>query len=144
MAHYKDGTPARLGDLVKGRGYNLPYDVQGIVSGLTPGAGSCDIHIACLKPHTPLGTVRTVHPVLAEEHGTCAAFELVYRDPALTVTVEDEELAADAFAAYGQSTGGLTHDGRPIPPLDKIREEKPSVFNAWVAAVRKVRSRLSV
>ena len=33
--HYKDGTEAELWDVVRGKGYNLPYEIQGIVVGLT-------------------------------------------------------------------------------------------------------------
>ena len=79
MAHYKDGTPAALGDTVRGRGYNLPYDVQGVVVGLTPGTGSCDIHLAVLTAGKPAGTVTIPMLTLTEEHGTCAQFELVHR-----------------------------------------------------------------
>lgn len=142
MAHYKDGTPAAIGDIVRGRGYNLPYDVQGVVTGLTPGAGSCDVHVAFLRPHFPLGTRRAIHPTLDEEHGTCGQFELVHRHPAIQPAPSDDELAADGFDAYGQSTGGLTHDGKPIPPLDVIRAEKPHVAEAWSAAAARIRKRL--
>lgn len=79
--HYKDGTQAELGDIVRGKGYNLPHEVQGIVVGLTPGQGSCDIHVATLRLHQPLGTEIAKFPSIYEEHGTCAEFELVYRAP---------------------------------------------------------------
>ena len=36
MAHYRDGTKAELGDLVRGRGYNLKHEVLGVVVGLSP------------------------------------------------------------------------------------------------------------
>jgi len=82
--HYRDGTEAKLGDIVRGRGYNLPYDVQGVVAGINPGQQGCSIHIIAVQPHVPLGSVRTPFvPTLTEEHGTCEAFELVHRDPAL-------------------------------------------------------------
>jgi hypothetical protein len=78
--HYKNGTEARLGDVARGRGYNLPYDVQGVVVGLTPGAESCDIHLMVTVVHKPLGTVTVPVVMLREEHGTCDTFELVHRD----------------------------------------------------------------
>lgn len=81
MAHYKDGTPAHLGDIARGRGYNLPYDVQGVVVGITPGAGSCDLHLAVPRLSQPAGTQVAPYPVLIEEHGTCASFELVHPSP---------------------------------------------------------------
>jgi hypothetical protein len=76
--HYKDGTPAHLGDIVRGRGYNLPYDVQGVVVGLTEGQDKCGIHVATLIVSRPLGTQTLPHPVVYEEHGTCSTFELVH------------------------------------------------------------------
>ena len=79
--HYKDGTEAKLGDIVQGQGYNLPYEVHGVVVGLTPGTGSCDIHVATLRLHQPLGTETAKFPTIYEEHGTCAEFSLVYRAP---------------------------------------------------------------
>lgn len=79
--HYKDGTPAHLGDVVKGRGYNLPYDAQGVVVGLNPGQEGCSIHVATVRLHQPLGTQSAPFPVLYEEHGTCESFELVHPSP---------------------------------------------------------------
>lgn len=81
MAHYKDGQAAHLGDTVKGRGYNLPHDVTGVVVGLTPGAGSCDIHVATVRAAKGTGTSVAVYPTIYEEHGTCAAFELLTPSP---------------------------------------------------------------
>lgn len=144
MAHYRDGTPAAIGDVVRGRGYNIPHGVQGVVVGITPGAGSCDLHVAYLRPHFPLGTRRVIHPAMDEEHGTCAEFELVHRHPSIRPAPSDDELADVAFAAYGESTGGLTHDGKPIPPLEAIRAEKPGVARAWAAAAGAVRKLLGV
>lgn len=48
-------------------------------------------------------------------------------------------LARIAFEAYGESTGGKTWDGKPIPPFDVIRERTPHVARAWEAAVEAVR-----
>lgn len=78
--HYKDGTEAQIGDIARGKGYNLLYPVQGVVVGLTPGSGSCDIHVLALYGlATPAGAVTNKYPAMYEEHGTCADFELVYR-----------------------------------------------------------------
>lgn len=43
-------------------------------------------------------------------------------------------LARVAFDAYGQSTGGKTWDGKPIPAFDEIRARTPHVALAWEAA----------
>jgi hypothetical protein len=77
--HYKNGTQAKLGDIARGRGYNLRYDVQGVVVGLTPETGSCDIHVLVAVPHQPAGKHTLPSVMLYEEHGTCGDFELVHR-----------------------------------------------------------------
>lgn len=79
--HYRDGTQAHLGDIARGRGYNLPHDVQGVVVGLTPGSESCSIHLAVLRTAQPVGTQVAPYPVIFEEHGTCGEFELVHPSP---------------------------------------------------------------
>ena len=48
-------------------------------------------------------------------------------------------LARAAFEAYGESTGGVTWDGKPIPPFETIRERTPHVASAWEAAADAVR-----
>ncbi len=139
--HYKDGTLAAIGDLVRGRGYNLKHEVQGVVVGLTAGAGSCNIHVATLRYTRPSGDLGLPYLATYEEHGTCAEFELVYRDPSLTPK-PDAELARAAFEAYGQSTGGKTWDGKDIPPFEVVAERTPHVARAWEAAVAAVRKLL--
>lgn len=101
MPHYKDGTPAQIGDVARGKGYNYPYEVQGIVTRVVPDTGSCDITVSLPKHGFPIdpaavqaaqfavnlqpGAVtklddgRLLPVSLDAEHGTCADFELVYR-----------------------------------------------------------------
>lgn len=45
MPHYKDGTEANVGDLVKGRGYNVPHEIIGRVVNVRPGE-SCTLSVA--------------------------------------------------------------------------------------------------
>lgn len=45
------------------------------------------------------------------------------------------ELARIGFEAYGESTGGKTWDGKPIPPYAVVAERTPHVARAWEAAV---------
>jgi len=50
--HYRDGTEARVGDLVRGKGYNVKgpdgelLEIQGVVVGLTPGTDTCNLRVA--------------------------------------------------------------------------------------------------
>lgn len=58
MPHYADGTEAKVKDRVRGKGYNikgpdgLPAEFEGIVVGITPGAGTCNVRVATLRPAT--------------------------------------------------------------------------------------------
>jgi hypothetical protein len=100
MPHYKDGTPAQIGDIARGKGYNRPYAVQGVVTRVVPGVGSCDITVNYATfghPIDPkqcqskqfavagalalasLGDGRLLPIIHEDEHGTCGEFELVYR-----------------------------------------------------------------
>lgn len=98
--HYKDGTPAQHGDIVRGKGYNIPYEVIGPVIGLVPGTDSCNIRVAVIKFRElePAGKSKlggayataglffrnnadepTYHCEPQVEYGTCAEFELIHR-----------------------------------------------------------------
>lgn len=51
MPHYEDGTEAKVGDLVFGKSHSSGSEpVAGYVVSITPGAGSCNMHIATLRP----------------------------------------------------------------------------------------------
>jgi len=43
----------------------------------------------------------------------------------------DDQLARAAYAAYGQSTGGLNYQGLPMPEWDGLGE---TIQQAWIAA----------
>ena len=43
-----------------------------------------------------------------------------------------------AFEAYNESKGGLTYDGKPIPPWDELSGDKEAVQRAWEAAAEAV------
>lgn len=102
--HYRDGKEAKIGDVVKGTGYNVKGVIVGTVVELTPGTDSCNIRVAhpqlCrlaesvpwpnheLFPRSPDkhyltnegGVCGTV--ALDVEYGQCDAFELVHRPEA--------------------------------------------------------------
>src|SRR5690242_20281314 len=52
MPHYKDGTPAEIGDLVRGRGYNVKREISGVVCGVKE-AETCNLVIAHMVPTVP-------------------------------------------------------------------------------------------
>lgn len=52
MPHYADGTEAKVGDIVKGKGYNVKdesgalKEIVGTLIHVTPGSTSCNVKIA--------------------------------------------------------------------------------------------------
>ena len=46
MAHYKDGSPAQVGDLVKGKPYNTPREIVGDIVSITSGTETCNCQVA--------------------------------------------------------------------------------------------------
>ena len=46
MPHYKDGTETKIGDVVRGKGYNCKDEFIGTVIGITPNSASCSIQVA--------------------------------------------------------------------------------------------------
>lgn len=55
MPHYKDGTETKVGDVVRGTGYNVKdaagnlREIVGTVVGVTPGSASCNIQVAYIE-----------------------------------------------------------------------------------------------
>jgi hypothetical protein len=92
MPHYKDGTPAQVGDLVKGKPYNTPREIVGEVISVTPGSESCNCMVAFVEvlpdgSPIPLGPVsayvaqasdgRKVVLIPKTDYGETKAFEKV-------------------------------------------------------------------
>jgi len=90
MPHYKDGTPAQIGDLVKGKPYNTPREIVGQMISITPGSESCNCLIAFVEvlsggfPVGPLSAYvaqgsdgRKVLVIPRTDYGETKAFEKV-------------------------------------------------------------------
>jgi hypothetical protein len=45
------------------------------------------------------------------------------------------DIGQRAYAAYGESTGGLTHDGRQMPPWEDLGENVQTAWNVAAYAV---------
>lgn len=64
--HYKDGTPAKIGDVVKGPHPNGPDDsgrtIIGTVIAAYPGADSCNINVQSAMTVLQLEGLRTIMP----------------------------------------------------------------------------------
>lgn len=54
MPHYKDGAETRVGDLVRGFGYNVKHEIIGKVIQLTADCPTCNIVVAYLGKNSPV------------------------------------------------------------------------------------------
>lgn len=99
--HYKDGTEAKVGDLVKGTAYNTknadgtPRVIVGILLQVTPGSDTCNCQIAFVEQEeasidnlskhyseTPKLHRLNAGPVFVTpkvDYSECKALELVHR-----------------------------------------------------------------
>lgn len=59
-------------------------------------------------------------------------------DQAAEHTAEQVDDAQAAYAAYGQTTGGLNFRGEPMPTWDGLGD---TIQQAWIAAAAAVRGR---
>lgn len=73
MPHYKDGTEAKVGDVVKGKGYNIPHEIIGTVVSIQPNADACNLRVAVAKVTS-----------ITQCYGTAG---MIYRDDAQTCVI---------------------------------------------------------
>lgn len=91
MPHYRDGTEAKLGDLIKGKPYNTDHEVTGVCVGITPDSDACNLRVAFTRPAKPGeelygvnlfgdgGDAPKVPVKLEKDYAATADFELVHR-----------------------------------------------------------------
>ena len=48
--HYANGREAKVGDLVRGKGYNVKYEITGILVSANPAATACNCTVAHIGP----------------------------------------------------------------------------------------------
>lgn len=83
--HYKDGTRAKVGDIVRGPTCMTKYDVTGVVSCLMPSSDSCNatIYFATRSSRQNFagGEGGLAFPMLSPATVSCKDMELVDRAP---------------------------------------------------------------
>ena len=102
MPHYKDGSEAKVGDNVKGYGYNVKHPdgtqklIHGVVIGIVPDSQSCNIRVAHITTHKlpqsfeyptaelfhQVGVLTTIGnescgATVSLEYGECSSFEKI-------------------------------------------------------------------
>lgn len=112
--HYANGRAAKIGDLVRGKGYNLKYEFTGVLVNAQPNSTTCNAQVATVAPPPSIDKKRyngssyfgTVH-VNADETG----WEYIGSYPSqITPCIEYGQL--DAFVAIDSDTGDV------LPPQE--------------------------
>ena len=87
--HYRDGTPVRFGDHVKGAGFNVkvgvrpgetpsvPVEITGVVVATRPNGGTCNLDVAHVAPYGGWSPGNPVWPTVQVESGDCANFDYI-------------------------------------------------------------------
>jgi hypothetical protein len=99
--HYANGRAAKIGDLVRGKGYNIKHEIVGIVVGATPAATACNCTVACVARQPQYATQGTKSCSLNLD-GTFADYNAQFKPD---VTIEYGQL--DAFVALCPKTGEI-------------------------------------
>lgn len=86
MPHYKNGMPASIGDIVKGKGYNVPHEIIGKVLEISEKSDNCNLTVACVAkdsmflrayPIDEPGTIRYSEVRATIEYGQADQFEKI-------------------------------------------------------------------
>lgn len=78
MPHYREGTAARVHDIVRGKPFNTPHEITGVVVGIEPVEGSCNLQVAfagVVEPTKP----GPAFPALKLDFGSVDQFSLLDR-----------------------------------------------------------------
>jgi hypothetical protein len=54
--HYANGRAAKVGDVVRGRGYNIKYEIVGLLLTAQPENSACNCTVACVTHRSQLFT----------------------------------------------------------------------------------------
>lgn len=101
--HYANGRSAKVGDLVKGKGYNFKYEITGILISAQPDLSACNCIIAHVSQRSqvwsllPTGSMEDFRSVISEIDNN-------YRFPQ-RIEADLEYGQLDAFVAIDPETG---------------------------------------
>lgn len=52
--HYANGRAAKVGDIVRGKGYNIKHEITGLLLSANPGAAQCNCTVATVSTASQL------------------------------------------------------------------------------------------
>jgi len=101
--HYSNGRAAKAGDLVRGKGYNIKYEIIGLLVYASPDASTCNCMVATVTQFSPvlLYARPSVEPTAEGSLFYEGSFPPAVK--AVEATIEHGQL--DAFVAIDPQTG---------------------------------------
>ena len=106
--HYANGRAAKVGDLVRGKGYNIRHEIVGLLISANPGSYACNCSVATVSIGSQIkchgwrkvdGALEFQREILADlSRGEPLASEVI-------ATIEYGQL--DAFVALDPETGEI-------------------------------------
>lgn len=105
--HYANGRAAKIGDLVRGKGYNLKYEFTGILVFANPGVSACNCQVATVGEHAKQVWQQTlIHiPAGFDAKGNVTPNSLEHSPVRVDSIIEYGQL--DAFVAIDPNTGEI-------------------------------------
>jgi hypothetical protein len=117
--HYANGRAARAGDLVRGREYNIKYEIVGLIVFADPGASANNCQVATVTATSPV--LHYAHPCPQPSAEPDSKGSLFYKGmyppsfKGVEATLEYGQL--DAFVAIDPATGEVLMPEGYEPPL---------------------------
>lgn len=97
--HYANGRAAKIGDMVRGKGYNIKREITGRLVAAQPDSSSCNCQVAHVDTSSQLMLVG--YP----DGATPGAWKLGGNTPQVMASIEYGQL--DAFNAIDPATGEI-------------------------------------
>lgn len=107
--HYANGRRAQVGDVVRGKGYNIKHEIVGVLVQAKPNSESCNCQVATV----------TKQPNLIEyfDGYNYVAYKPAVGPPSVSVALHIIEYGQlDAFVALDPETGEV------LPPIEETAE----------------------
>ena len=103
--HYANGRPAQIGDMVRGKGYNIKYEITGMLVSAQPESTACNCQVATV---TNASSVKVTFYRWSKSEAERLLLsgndgQQITRSYEVTATVEYGQL--DAFVAIDPETG---------------------------------------
>lgn len=72
--HYSNGRAAKIGDLVRGKGYNLKHEFTGVLLNANAAATACNCTIGTAVPQTNIRSTKIIIAGLPEPVGVLCEY----------------------------------------------------------------------